>query len=384
MPPERESQCAEFPHVIIGSMGGLPLSTLLSQALVAFTIEFDNEAELRLPHRTTRHGSTPGAPHAPWLVSMAMYLNCMQFVDEKGMTARELVKRARAKTNFRGMHRWGYITVRPDSPEGRSKPKAEWIVRPTPAGCMAQEIWQPLLGEIEQRWRERFGKDEIERLKKSLATILSQIDLDLPDCLPILGYGLFSKGRTYRPKQGESQDDRKLPLPVLLARILLAFALEFEEDSQLSLAMSANVVRVLDGDGVPVRELSRLTGVSKEAVATSLSFLTKQGYAVEEKDPAGARAKVARLTANGLKAQYAYEKRLKKIEQHWRSQFGNAAINSLQDAFRPLVGTGKAADSPLFQGLDPDPNCWRASTPKSETLLHYPMVLHRGGFPDGS
>ena len=46
----------------------LPLSALLSQALVAFTIEFDNEAERRMPHRTTNHGSTafPG----PWLVSL--------------------------------------------------------------------------------------------------------------------------------------------------------------------------------------------------------------------------------------------------------------------------------------------------------------------------
>ena len=34
--------------------GRLPLSTLLSQALVAFTIEFDNEAEQRSVHSTTR------------------------------------------------------------------------------------------------------------------------------------------------------------------------------------------------------------------------------------------------------------------------------------------------------------------------------------------
>ena len=36
--------------------GRLPLSALLSQALVGYTIEFDNEAEHRLPHRTHDHG----------------------------------------------------------------------------------------------------------------------------------------------------------------------------------------------------------------------------------------------------------------------------------------------------------------------------------------
>ena len=373
-------------------MSGLSLSALLSQALVAFTIEFDNEAERRLPHRTTRYGlknaSTPGALHAPWLVSMAMYLNCMQYLDEKGISARELVKRARAKTNFRGMCRWGYITIRPDSAASRSKPKAEWIVRPTPAGRAAQEIWRPLLAEIEQSWQEKFGKDEIERLKKSLAVIVSQIDLELPDCLPILGYGLFSKGRPYRPahcdQHAKLRDQASLPMPVLLARVVLAFALEFEEDAPLSMAVSANVVRVLDGDGIPVRDLPRLTGVSKEAVATTLSFLTKKGYAVVEKDPAGARAKLARLTAKGLTAQHAYKKRLKKIEAQWRTRFAASTIDSLQESLQRLAGTGKADGSPLFQGLEPSPDIWRASIPKPETLPHYPMVLHRGGYPDGS
>jgi hypothetical protein len=42
------------------------------QHLVAFTIEFDNEFERLVPHRTTNHGSTGGSSSVPWLVSMAM------------------------------------------------------------------------------------------------------------------------------------------------------------------------------------------------------------------------------------------------------------------------------------------------------------------------
>jgi hypothetical protein len=64
--------------------GRLPLSTLLSHALTAFTIEFDNEFEHRMPHRTTNRGSTAGSRHAPWLVSMVMWSNFMQFVGERG------------------------------------------------------------------------------------------------------------------------------------------------------------------------------------------------------------------------------------------------------------------------------------------------------------
>ena len=72
----------------------LALPARLSQALVAFTIEFDNEFEHRMPHRTTRHGSTPGMAHPPYLVSMAMWVNCMRFVSEEGIPAAELARRA--------------------------------------------------------------------------------------------------------------------------------------------------------------------------------------------------------------------------------------------------------------------------------------------------
>jgi hypothetical protein len=50
------------------------LSGLLSRALVAFTIEADNEAEHRMPHRTTSQGRSAGAP-GPWLVSLVMWEN---------------------------------------------------------------------------------------------------------------------------------------------------------------------------------------------------------------------------------------------------------------------------------------------------------------------
>jgi hypothetical protein len=62
---------------------GLPLPTLLSQALVAFTIEFDNESEHQMQHQTT----TSGSRRDPWLASLAMWSNFMQFVAQDGVQA---------------------------------------------------------------------------------------------------------------------------------------------------------------------------------------------------------------------------------------------------------------------------------------------------------
>jgi DNA-binding MarR family transcriptional regulator len=371
-----------------GVASRLPLSALLSQVLVAFTIEFDNEFEHQMPHRTSKHGSSPDSPYAPWLVSLAMWSNCMRFVGEEGVTLGELQRLARTTTNLAGMQRWGYILVEPGPADSRSKqPRPDAIVRPIPAGCKAQKVWRPLFGIIEKRWQARYGKDEIDQLRESLWAVAKQFDVELPDCLPILGYGLFSRGPDYgqrAPAGREAGNGSRLPLPTLLSRVLLAFALEFENESEVSLAISANVVRLLDEQGVRARDLPRLAGVSKEAIAMSLSFLEKHGYAVGEPAPSGSRFKVVRLAPKGREAQDVYRQLVWAIEERWQARFGKDTIRTLRESLERLVGEPSAQLSPLFKGLEPYPDGWRASVRKPDTLPHYPMVLHRGGFPDGS
>jgi len=372
----------------IASPGGLPLPALLSQVLVAFTIEFDNEFERQMPHRTTNQGAAAGSRQGPWLVSMVMWSNCMRFAGEEGVRTGELENLARTTTNLNGMVRWGYIVVEPDPDDSRPKPpRSGRLIRATPKGLQAREVWRPLFGEIEKRWQARFGKDEIGRLRESLWAVAGQFDVELPDCLPILGYGLFSRvpGRARRATdEREDSAGFSLHLPALLSRVLLAFAIEFERESDLSLAISANVVRVLDEKGVPVRDLPLLTGVSKEAIRMAAAFLQKRRLAVFETDPAGSRGKVARLTPKGREAQDAYRRLTLIIEERWQARFGKDTIRALREPLERLVGEATAQRSPLFGGLQPYPDGWRASVRKPDTLPHYPMVLHRGGFPDGS
>lgn len=362
-----------------------PLPTLLSHTLVGFMIEFDNEAEHRIPHSTTNHGST--AIFGPWLVSMVMWINCLQFVDDDGATVREIERRARTRTNWRGMQRWGYVRIAPDPNDPRAKPPArDWVVRLKPGGRNARDVGRPIFDEIEKRWRARFGEREIGRLRESLWGLARQIEKALPDCLPILGYGLFSgerNGVTFASAEPAGTDGSELPLSALLSRVLLAFAIDFEAESEISLAISANLLRVLDETGVRVRNLPRLSGVSKESLNMAMGILRKGKLAAIEAEKPGNRTKVARLTTKGREAQDAYRKLLAAIEKRWETRFGKKAIGALRDSLEPLVGEG-GAQTPLLRALEPYPDGWRASRPKPETLPHYPMVLHRGGFPDGS
>ncbi len=364
------------------SMAPRPLSSLLSFALVAFTIEFDNEAELRLPHRTTDFGSSSAM--GVWLGSMVLWFNCMRWVPEEEIAVREVELRARTVTNWDGMRRWGYIYFAPDPNDNRPKPpQSALLVRPTTRGRTAAQLWAELIPAIEERWRKRFGEKAIDALRSALVAVAQQFDLELPDCMPILKFGLVTPPPVAAKR--ESAPDRtglpELPLPALLARVLVAFALEFERESDVSLAICADVLRVVDEKGTPVRELPVLGGVSKEAVAMAIGFLSKRGYAVVQTK---AREKILLLRPKGVEARATYQRSLSAIESRWRARYGKKAIDQLNGALDRIAGDGTAEGSPLFAGLEPSPEGWRARVRSPKTLPHYPMVLHRGGYPDGS
>ncbi len=364
--------------------GTLSLSALLSQALVAFTIEFDNEAEHRLPHRTTDHGASVRGDGA-WLVSLVMWENCLRHVTDQPITVGELEARARTGTNLDGMRRWGYITIDGTARKiHKGRPGPDVLLRATAAGLRAREVWLPLPGLIEQRWRERFGSGQVDRLRESLITVASQLDPGLPDCLPILGAALLSRGPDPALPPAGHVDLAGLPVSALLSRVLLSFALEYEHEAGSSLAISANVLRVLGAAGARRRDLPPLTGTSKEAVSWALGILIRKQLAAEDPDPAAGRGKIARLTPRGLQAQRLYHEFVGTIEQRWRERFAGGAIDALRTSLEALATAPDGEPPPLCAGLEPYPDNWRATVRRPATLPHYPMVLHRGGYPDGS
>src|SRR5271167_2868482 len=86
--------------------------------------------------------------------------------------------------------------------------------------------------------------------------------------------------------------------------------------------------------------------------------------------------------ASPQKGKAAYLKLVAEIEDRWNKQFGKA-ISTLYSSLARLAGDSTSS-SPLFRGLKPYPENWRAKVSQPETLPYFPMVLHRGGYPDGS
>ena len=366
--------------------GPLSLSALLSHALVAFTIELDNEAEHRLPHRTTNHAGA-GQADGTWLTSVAMFENCLRFVTDQPITVGELQTLARTGTNLDGMRRWGYITIDGTAKKiyhGRPGPGA--VLRATARGLQARQIWLPLPAVVEQRWTERFGAGPIGQLRQAAAGG-RRAARPRPARLPSRSWARSCSAADRTPPCRPSPNHPTSPrcrsrrcCPASCWPLPWTTRPPPRYPSRSAPTCSASSARTARGSAT-----SRvMTGISKEAVAWAMGVLIRARLAVEEPDPAASRGKVARLTSRGVRAQDLYLEFLGAVEDRWRDRFGGDTIGALR---RPLEALAVGADGqppPLFQGLEPYPDNWRASVRPPRTLPYYPMVLHRGGYPDGS
>ena len=121
-------------------------------------------------------------------------------------------------------------------------------------------------------------------------------------------------------------------------------------------------------------------------ITAAVGFLQRNGYAAVEDDPAN-RSRLVRLTDEGLAAQVKHARLAKAVEQRWRKRLGG----DFGRLTKALI-TGRQ----LALGLQPYPDGWRAGRNPYRARTHavladpvsalprYPMVLHRGGYPDGS
>jgi hypothetical protein len=89
------------------------------------------------------------------------------------------------------------------------------------------------------------------------------------------------------------------------------------------------------------------------------------------------------LTEVGQKVKSKYLSLTRHNAEVWRQKFGEEQVRELRSSLVVLCGDG-GSQSPLFQALTPYPDNWRSEVKRPKTLPHFPMVLHRGGYPDGS
>ncbi len=339
------------------------LASLLAQALVALTIELDNEYE---------HGGPPGT----WLGSTAMYSTFLQFVPDDGIPMGELAAKAGSPDPvhvlFHGMRRWGYVTYTPDIGATPKKKDADAMVRPTQYGAAARDHWAKAFDIVEARWAKR----GLDRLQHALIGVVTSIDRPLPEYFPIHGHDL----RFPALAQPVSRAPDHLGLLGLLAQALMNITIEFDEPAMVPLCVAQNLLRPFGDGPVLVRDLPVVTGVAKKAWDAGVPLGERLGLWIVEAAPK--RGKQVRLSDAGAAVRDTFSSSLRAIEGEWEARCV-APLAKARTELEVLVGDGSTS-APLFKGLEPYPGGWRSTIAPMRTIPHHPVVSHRGGYPDGS
>ena len=209
--------------------------------------------------------------------------NVMQYLDGEGISVGELHARSRTRADsLTGLERWKYAGR--GRPAGRTcgpPPPAERPqARLAPAGGRRGGSMGPALWPGDHRGSSSGAPGGACAVRGRVAAVP-------PDRLPDAErQGREVAAGSSRPRSDARSDQPGPGIPydlsVLLAQVLLRFALDYEADAKVSLTIAANTLRVLDETGVPVRDLPRLTGVSKEAHSMALGFLARRECLVLE------------------------------------------------------------------------------------------------------
>jgi hypothetical protein len=276
-----------------------PISALLSQALVAYTVEFDNEFE-----RAMASAGFRGAR-----LSLSVWNGLLRFVGEGGVLVKDLSSRAGltmawARFQLGCLERWQFISFGQDDRDGFGNGRgirADWMVQLTPMGVVAAENWPPLFGVIDDRWRQRFGDRHLGRLITALRGITG------------VQAGLAES----------------------LALALRRVAEEFNPQSPLPIELCANTIRALGEEPVAVSELARLTGVAPESCAIGWQV---KPYVSIEPLAGGGRGKAVKLNARGLLVRQMYQAFAASIEKRWAC----GELRELLEALFPKIGEGLA------------------------------------------
>jgi len=304
-----------------------------------------------------------------------MWANFMRLVSPEGVRVGDLpsvTERGVGGSNPT-MVRWGYVTL--EHPRGVQPPRLrleDMIVRPTAAGRRAQAIWQELPALVEPLWRKVLGGSNLDALRVALLGTLDQVDAELPRYITL-------GARPYQPRQTPVDT---LDLTALLSGVLELFTMEYEAEAGHALFVAANLLRVVDADGTPLRDLPRRSGIAKEAINLTINYFTHKKFVIVEPDRDAPRQRIACLTPEGLTAKSAYDRLPHVMEKRWGRRFGKP-VTALRTAAEAVLGGPDLGESPMATVIAPYPDGWRSWVKRPETLPHHPQPNHRGAYPDG-
>jgi hypothetical protein len=266
--------------------------------------------------------------------SLDLWANLLRAVHEAGIDRRELP--AILRLSKRAVRSRVSTTVRHGLVEELKVSRGQGIVRLTDRGSDVAARWKVLQQTAEERWRAAVGIHWSGELRASLEGLVTSLPLEHPH-YPA-SYGVADASITggngvdwLAVPRGDGDTVSDLPLSALVSEALVAFAMQYEEESPVALSLSTDVIRRIPAGGRPLREVDSSPGVSA---------LIRHGFV----RVCGTKGReIACLTPRGLDVHRAYEQRIQAVETSWREKFGSDPVTALRCALEEMARPGGRA-----------------------------------------
>jgi hypothetical protein len=264
----------------------------------------------------------------PGIPSLDLWFNLLRVLDESGVersglpTSLRLSKRA-VSTRISTAKRYGWI-------EERRLGRGNISVRLTELGLKATARWKSVETSAEKAWREGIGPGRADGLLTALKEVVANLPLEHPHYPASYGPAdaniIGRNGVDWKAVPRLSADSVSgLPAAALIAQVLVAFSMAYEERSPVAFSLSASIVMRIPAEGVSAHELGNSVGVS---ALVRHGFLHLSG--------AGRQALV-HLTPRGTAVKTEHEELISAVESEWRSRFGAARIAALRSALEKII-----------------------------------------------
>ena len=108
----------------------------------------------------------------------------------------------------------------------------------------------------------------------------------------------------------------------------------------------AQVFACLDAEGTTVSELARRIGVTRQSAHQAVHGLVAMGLLEQVPDPASARSRLIRMTAEGTRVHHRAQDTLAVIEGVLADRIGRQATTALRDALTLPRGEPPVVEAP--------------------------------------
>lgn len=333
----------------------IPIVELLSYALQSFEFDYAKAA------------------YQDEICSIAEYANLLRVLSRKPSNRRELKNRLIVsnrvlKVILRDAQDLGWLTEEKDP-----KKRGNYFVALTPVGESVKKKAARTISSTEQAWIDTYGSETVADLKRGLASIVAQQELELPHHLT--GYGPMDpaltggdylaerEGPPFVPRRGaewpvvkkQADPNSQLAnLPTLLSKVLMDFDIQYVRLNLGNLFFTSVALTKFKDAGIPLADAQKnLTGVATSLSGNGRSYLERHLYVVVDQKKSSVNDKMVHPAAKARHYRDTYDAAVAEIEQRWENLYGTKTIHRLRTALLEI--TSDRADG---FSASPDPCQW--------------------------